>query len=854
MNNNNWAKQEKIFHRALELAGEERNSFLLKTCSDDDIQLREIQSLIQAFENSENFLDEPIFNAGLGLLHKQNGNNPANSNIGIYQVREKIGEGGMGEVYDAFDTKLNRRVALKFLSESFDDDNFAKRQLVREAQAVALLDHPNICAVYDFQETEKHHFIVMQYIEGLTLAELIKKSPVNREQVLSITRQIISAVAFAHSNGIIHRDLKPANIMIKNDGQIKVLDFGLAKSIGQISNLEAGKENTSLVSQNGLIIGTVSYMSPEQLRGEKLDYQSDIFTIGIILYELVSGKNPFTRKSQAETIASILNENPVPLKDLKINTPIDLSAIVQKCLEKDKAKRFQSAAEILVELDNAKLNKTTGLVFNLKSASISLLLTVLLILLSVFAVKFIYPEDKQKRSFAVLPIANKSEQAEYQYLADGFTRDLIENLSGLSVLDVKSESYISRFKDQSINPQTAGQELNVEAVLDGALIKRGNSVFLDLKIIKTSDGSVLDAAEFLIKESDLIALQEKISSRIISKMDTELTEKDKARLNKNNPRNPEALRLYFQGRYYWSRREGKDLENALFYFKEATDLEPSYAKAWAGLADSYAFYSVPGESGTISTEEAVMRAKAAAKNALQIDNTLSEPHSALGTIKLRFEWDWVGAEKHFRDAINLDPEFAPARYGLSNVLLITGRFYEALAEAQKMKEFDPFSVSSDINIGKIYYYKRDYEKTTQIYSELLNKDPGNLRILYLLGFQYLKTGKLKEAIKIFEKIYDSNPLFASAGLGYAYGKTGQKDKARKILEGLEQLSRENYISSQEKAIIYLGLGDTDKVFEHLKAACDERFPAFPHLVSDPLLDEIRPDPRFSGIKQCASLI
>jgi TolB-like protein/Tfp pilus assembly protein PilF len=843
----NWEERENIFHEALALNGEQRNSFLLTACSENENQLSEIRSLIKAFESDSDFLEEPVFDMALGLFWKKNEAIPAGTNIGFYQIGKKIGEGGMGEVYEAFDTKLSRRVALKFLPESSNDDDSARRLLRREAQAVALLEHENICAVYNIEQLGKYHFIVMQFVEGMTLADLIERSPLNHKQILPIAKQIISAVDFAHSHGIIHRDLKPANIMLKNNEQIKVLDFGLAKNIQPVAGPPSEKKNTSFVSQNGLIIGTVAYMSPEQLRGENLDFRSDIFSIGIILYELMAGKNPFARNSQAETIAAILNEDIDPLANFNPAFYGKLPAIAQKCLQRSKARRFLSTAEILVEIESipkrsvAKIVKAT--------------LAISLILLLAFAMIFFLPA-KPKPSFAVLPIVNKSGYEDKQFIADGLTGELTETLSNVSGLNIKKVSDIkplAQYPGQYTDIQRLGRDGNIDVVLFGSLNLRADSLFIETQIVRTSDGFILDSAEFPLKDFDLVSLRENISRRIADKLQFTLTEKEEKRLALTTTQNPEALRLYFLGRYHWDRRNEDDLKKAIRYFTEAADLEPSFVKAWTGLADVYSYYTVPGRSGSLSPGDASNLAKAALAKALQFDPGSKELNMSLGTIKQRIDWDWPGAEQDFRTAISIDSKSATAYLELSKVLMTTGRFDEALVEAEKAKDLDLFSISSHLNLGRIYYFKRDYEKAEQVYLDVLNKFPDKTRAFFLLGYLYLQTGKLKEATEYFEKVYSEKPLLAAAGLGYCYGKTGQKDKAQEVLKKLEDPGEKDYISSQEKAIIYLGLGDTDKAFEFLEGACEEKFPAFPGLLSDPLLDEIRLDPRFSHLKQCAHL-
>jgi serine/threonine protein kinase/Flp pilus assembly protein TadD len=857
MKNEFREKVEQIFHNALDLSVEDRNSYLQQECAGDITLFSEVESLLHNFELNAGFLEEPVFELGLQAVNGKPEKNLSGSVIGYYELKEKIGAGGMGEVYKAVDTRLNRVVALKFLSESLENDSAAKRRLVKEAQAVAMLEHPNICAVHSIEQSDEHHFIVMQYIEGKTLAESIAHQPLTVEKFKSLARQIITAVAFAHSHGVIHRDLKPGNIMLNSDGQIKVLDFGLAKVIPQKSLLgHDSKDEISRFSQNGVIIGTVAYMSPEQLRGEKLDYRSDVFSVGIILYELLAKQNPFNRKSQAETIAAILSADAVNLKKFAPDFPEILINLVEKCLQKEKEDRFQSAAEILVELDKAETANVREIISKRsKKIFLKILLAAAVLLAAWTGIFFFYTTKPEQRSLAILPISFDNPLPEKEYLADGLTQSIIDKLSSLSGLKVKSEAFIARYKGKSVEPQTVGRELNVDAVYVGSIAKREDSLFLTSKLVRTSDGFVIDSDELKIEESKLIELQENISARIINKIKTNQTD-DKNKLAKKDTENEEAKRLYLRGRFYLGRRQGEDLKNAERHFREATNLDPSYAKAWAGLADTYSLYSLPGHKGSMLPDEAVKSARAAAKTALEIDDSLCEPYNSLAMIKLRYEWDWKGAESYFRAAISRNPEFPSARLGLSNLLIIKGEFAEAIEEAKKAKEFSPFSVSADLSMAGAYYFKRDYEQMDRVLSESLKNFPNHKRLNYLLGLQLLKTNKINAASEIFEKMYHEDKVLAAAPLGFIYGKTGRKDETLKILSTLEELSKKNgedYIPSQEKAIIYLGLGELNKAFDNLTKACNERFPALPFVVRDPIFDEIKSDARFSEIKKCVNL-
>ena len=851
-----WENVERIFHTALDLSVEERKPYLRRECTEDGELFSEVTSLLHSFEKDSAFLNKPVFELGLGAIGKKQQKNLAGATIGFYQLEEKIGAGGMGEVYKAIDTRLNRRVALKFLSASLENDNSAKRQFVREAQAVAMLEHPNICAVHGIEQSDAHNFIVMQFIEGITLAESIKKETLGVEEFKSLARQIVTAVAFAHSHGVIHRDIKPGNIMLTGGGGIKVLDFGLAKIIPQkqIFGRETN-DNNSHFSSSGLIIGTVSYMSPEQLRGERLDYRSDIFSIGVTLYELLAQENPFNRPSQAEIIAAILSGDAPVLRQYVPDFPANLLNLVEKCLNKKPDDRFQSAAEMLVALDQAesadvaRTSYTRRKKFPAKSAFAAALLLI------TCSIIFFYNAKRPQRIIAVLPISFDNAPPEKEYLADGLTQSIIDKLSNLSDLKVKNESTVARYKGKAVKPQTAGKELNVDAVFVGSIANREDGLILTTKLLRTSDGYEIDSDEEKIEETDLIALQENVSARLLSKIKLNLSDADKTKIAKKDTENSEAKQLYIRGRYFLGKQEGEDLKSAERYFTEATRLDPAYAKAWAGLADTYSLISVPGHKGSIPPDEAVKSARAAAKQAIEIDDSLCEPYVSLGMIKLRYDWNWNEAEGDFREAIRRDPENSPAHLGLSNLLIIKNQFAESIREAEKAKEFSPFSVSPDISLARSYYFERNYNQMNRILSESLENFPNHKRLNYLRGLEYLETGNLREAAGIFENIYREDNLYGAAPLGLIYGKTGRKAEVLKILADLDELSRggKGYVPSQEKAVIYLGLGKLDKVFENLNKACSERFPAFPFVINDPIFDEIKSDARFAAIKNCANL-
>jgi serine/threonine protein kinase/Flp pilus assembly protein TadD len=862
--NNDWQKIESIFHIALGLTGGDRASYLSRVCSGNLELVAEIKSLLSAFEKEAGFLEEHAFSLGMNVLHEQNPENDLTGNkIGVYEIKKKLGGGGMGDVYLAEDNRLNRPVALKFLKNSLMDNNWARRQLIKEAQAVAMLEHPNICAVHSIDESDAYNFIVMQYIEGDTLAQFIDSAQPSLDQSLSIAVQIVRALAFAHSHGIIHRDVKPGNIIIMPDGLAKVLDFGLAKVIKQKQ-----EENTSQISQNGLVIGTVSYMSPEQLCAEKLDFRSDIFSLGIVLYELFGKQNPFNHKSHAETIAAILKYEPPSLTAPNLQIPAALASIVEKCLSKNKENRFQSAVELLVELENFTNNTgakpKAAFDFRRIYQALILLFVVCAGLFFYFyraplnqgfsSVTVLNPTQNAVPTLAVLPIANESGRSDKDYLGDGLTGSLINKLSRLSSIKVKAKSFVEYYRNAPVNLETVGNELKVDKVLYGKIVQEGSSLLLKVSLVNASDGTLLWSDNFIIEDTKLLSVQEKIFSQLISQLGPLSSEDEQVVSSKTQTKNPEAFQTYLLGQYYRSQRDNKkeNILKAIESFTKATDLDPQYAQAWAARAELH-LLSVITYEGDLTTGQSFALAKEEAKRALEIDNSLAEPYISLGVIKFRYEWDWQGAENNFRTAIDLNPENPTAHYWYSSLLRLLQRYDEALAEGYKARELDPSDLSNDINIGRIFYYQRDYARGVEFYSRLLEKNPENQSIQYILGFIYFQTGKTEDALGIFEKMYEADPRRAAAGLGYAYGKSGRNADARRILDELERFPKEKYVPPQEKALVYLGLKDKDRVFEDLEKSCAEHNPSLPHLVMlDPLLDELRADSRFTKLIACVN--
>ena len=830
-----------------------------------------------------------------------------NSLVSHYRIVSKIGEGGMGEVYLAQDTRLDRKVAIKFLNEEFSKDTDKLNRFVQEAKAASALNHPNILTIHEIGDLNGTNYIVTELIDGKTLREhLSHKESLQLNQILKIGVQVSEALSAAHQAGIIHRDIKPENIMLRKDGYAKVLDFGLAKlsdsqPVG-VATGSAGSEDATRVQVNttpGLVMGTVSYMSPEQARGKVTDARTDLWSLGVVLYEMLSGKIPFTGETVNHTIVSILEREPIVLE----NVPAELQRIVRKSMTKDVEMRYQSARDLLIDLKNLRreldlqgelersiipnrastesadgnqtqvyasgavvptsssqaaathgvTTSSSSLEYAVAQARSHKLATAIIVVLLVgvistvgyFAFVSRGPSTKQISSIAVMPFVNESGNADVEYLADGMTETLIKSLSNLSSLDVKPRSSVFRYKGKDTDLPTIAKELNVQAILNGRVAQRGEQLTLSLELVDVQKNSVIWTEQYQRKQSDLVSLQSEIAKDVSTNLKAKLSGAEETKVTRTATADPEAYQAYLKGRYYWNRRTAENLKKAIEQFKSATDRDPNYALAFVGLADCYA---VLNEYAGTPTSETIPQSKVYAERALTIDGQLAEPHATLGIVN-EYSWHWGEAEKEFKRAIELNPNYPTAYHWYSILLKNVGRNDEAAAMIKRAQELDPLSSIIGVNVSRMYGLQNKHDESIENSRKIIELDPNFAPAYEYLALSYLKRGRNAEAIAAAEKAVDLNNRagITLGDLGNVYAVVGKRAEAiDKIRELEEKYSRKEAIG-QYIAAVYVGLGDKDKAFEWLEKDFQARNGKLAEIRWQLQFEPLRDDPRFKDL-------
>src|SRR5712692_3357627 len=821
--------------------------------------------------------------------------------LGRYEIRSQLGAGGMGEVYLAQDRKLDRKVALKILPAEVAADRNRMSRFVQEAKAASALNHPNIITIYEIEHIDSVNFIATEFIDGETLRERIRHPPIKLGEVLDVAIQSAGALSAAHAAGIVHRDVKPENIMLRRDGIVKVLDFGLAKLTERLPTdaVDTEAATKALVqTEPGMVMGTAAYMSPEQARGLAVDAHTDIFSLGVVIYEMVTGQAPFGGATRSDLIVALLERDPPPLARFTPEAPTELERLVMKTLAKDREERYQSAKDLLIDLKrlkeklkvDAEIERTSApelgsggseaepslageivstapragaqtafessratssaeyLVSGIKQHKLAVAIALLLLVIGAVGLGvYLHARNTEVaiESIAVLPFVNQNNDPNTEYLSDGLTESIINSLTQLPSLRVSPRSSVFQYKGKDIDPLKAARDLGVRAVLTGRMLQRGDNLMVSAELLDVRDNKQLWGEQYNRKLADALAVQQEISREISERLRTKLSGEDQRQLTRRDTSNPDAYAFYLKGRYYWNKRTPDNLRKAIEQFQLAADKDPNYALAYVGLADCYSlleFYA-----GTPASETSP-KAKAFAERALQLDNSLAEAHTSLGYAYEEL-WQWEKAEEEFKRALKLNPNYPTAHHWHGILLLDAGRFDEALIEAKRAQELDPLSLAISQNVSQTYLARGDVNSAIVAARKIIELDPRYPRGHMYLGFAYLKQGNYADANAELRKAVDlpERDRSVPGALGYGYAVSGRRVEALTILKELEEKYGRHEAVGQDLAAVYAGLGDKDQAFAWLEKDFQARSGLLPRVRWYVPYESLRSDPRYTDL-------
>ena len=808
-----WQQIKALLESALERNPGERNAFLNDACAGDTALRSEVEALLDSHARSGDFMESPAYAVMAGSLTDTD--LIPGSAIGPYEVINRLGAGGMGDIYLAQDTRLGRKVVLKALPTAFTKDSERVRRFQLEARAASSLNHPNIITIYEIGQLDQLHYIATEFIDGETLRERMAKAEMTIADAVEIAINVATALLAAHEAGIVHRDIKPENIMLRTDKVVKVLDFGLAKLTE--SKPMISEASTLFQTQQGIVMGTAPYMSPEQARGFAVDPRTDIWSLGAVVYEMVAGQPPFEGPTNSDVIASILSRDPVPLVRYRPEVPTELEWIVKKALRKDREERYQTSREFLADL------------------------------------RTLSERPRQSRigidSLAILPLVQNSPDQSMEYLSDGISESMINALSQLPDLRVMAWSTVSQYKGKQIDPRQVGRELDVRAVLTGRVMQSADNMVVKVEMVDTSDGSRLWGGGCSCNPAEILDIETQIQCEISEKLLHRLTSEERKQLTRRPTDNVEAYHAYLKGRYCWNKRTDEDVKKAIDYFKKAIDADATYALAYVGLADSYLVLGGFGIA-TLAPKDAFPKAREAVERALAIDDTLAEAHASLGYCLANYDWNLAAAQREFKRALELKPGYAIAHhwYGFLYLAAIA-RLDEAIAESERALELDPLSLTVGSNIGLLFYLARRSDEALDHFRRNLEMDRGFVYTHWEMGLAYEQCGRYDEAIAAFQKAIalSGTSTLPRALLARTYALCGRKGEARALLDELTELSAQTYVSPYRVAAVYSALGDKNRAFKWLEHAIEARDGWLTWLAVDPVVDSLRSDKRFSDL-------
>ncbi len=888
-----WQKIKAVFDSAMEVDPAKRSDFIAEACSDDPGLLTEVGKLMASFEKAGSFIEETAAAQVASLIIGSKGALTPGQKFGHYEIISQIGVGGMGEVYLAKDGNLERRVAIKILNEEFGRNESNVQRFIQEAKAASSLNHPNILVIHEIAVSDGANYIVSEYIEGQTLREVIGDENLKPSEMLDIAIQVAGALAAAHGANIVHRDIKPENIVVRPDGYVKILDFGLAKLVQPKTPLVGGDDPTAKQNKTaqGIVMGTVNYMSPEQAKAEKVDQRTDIFSLGVVIYEMVAGRTPFQGNSMSETFANLINTEPQPLSRYASNVPDELQRIVSKTLIKNRKDRYQTIHELHSDLkilrENLEFDQRMGRARSLEDSSSSGFLSEspdgqaiktgenianptgriiqnrpwaalalgLALFLSIFGAGYYFFVSKAsptRRSLAVLPFVNASRDPNAEYLSNGLTESVVNNLSQLSGLKVMSRNSAFRFRDDQTNTRNIASQLGVETLVTGDVQQLGDKFIINVRLIDGRDDSQIWGNQYVRTSGDMIAAQNEIARAVAQNLQLKLSPSDTQLLNKVYTENAEAWQLYQRGRLSVFKLTAPEVQKGIEYFRQAIEIDPTYALAYVGLSEAYRSEALAGER---DPEECFPKAKVAAQKAIDIDGGLAEAYGSLAVSSFWYDWDWAVSEEQNKRALELNPNSSPTHLFYAHLLSNTGRHSEALAAIKRARELDPLSPFANALEGQLLLHAGKPDEALDRLKKTFELDENFYFPHMFAASVYIEKGLFEQAIseaRLASKLAP-NQTMSDVYLAYALAKFGRREESLAILDKLTERSKIRFVPPAHFAMLYNGVGETDKAFEWLEKGFKARDAKMTFLKVEPKWNNLRSDPRFVDLMKRMNL-